>query len=583
MPTFTLRGFTIDGDALSYIGTTNITITLPANYTFQYQYSNTFNNPGFAIADFGIPGVIIPEAFFDESVNSAVNASPYGDGEFDEIYFANLTLSNGTILTLLTIYEAAADVDHIFVLDSTGPFTIPQSQAQFDTLFGSVVDVSVVTTGPFAAGADLDFALVEPLTLIATSENDVWTGSEDNDVFDGGIGNDSIAGLGGDDDLFGGSGNDTIDAGDGDRDEVYGLAGNDLLFGGAGTRDDLRYDRDAQNGGTNGVNVNLATGIAIDGFGNTDTVSGFERVRGTNFNDTLIGDDGRNQLRGLGGNDFIDGGGGQDQVTYLDATSGVTVNLVTGLVFGGSGNDTLVSIEEAIGSDHNDTLIGNDADNYFEGGFGNDSIDGGDGFDFIGYFESTLGVTVNLATGIVTGDEGTDTVVNIEGVEGSTANDSITGNDGRNILVGNTGDDTLRGGAGRDDLRGELGNDLLDGGDGGDDAVDYRDASGGVLVNLALGFASGADGNDTILNVERIWGSFFDDTLIGDDGDNIIQGRGGDDSLDGGAGFDAVDYFDASGGVNVNLATGLVSGADGNDTLANFEEVAGSFFDDKMC
>ena len=95
-----------------------------------------------------------------------------------------------------------------------------------------------------------------------------------------------------------------------------GGAGNDTLDGGDGS-DLVSYVSDAQFGGTAGVNVNLATGIAIDGFGNTDTLISIEGVSGSNAADTLVGSDGIDILFGLGGNDFLDGGAGEDAVVYL--------------------------------------------------------------------------------------------------------------------------------------------------------------------------------------------------------------------------------------------------------------------------
>ena len=51
-----------------------------------------------------------------------------------------------------------------------------------------------------------------------------------------------------------------------------------------------------------GVNVNLATGIAIDGSA-TDTLRNFDRVIGSSFNDTLTAGTGNDTLTGNGGSD----------------------------------------------------------------------------------------------------------------------------------------------------------------------------------------------------------------------------------------------------------------------------------------
>ena len=50
-------------------------------------------------------------------------------------------------------------------------------------------------------------------------------------------------------------------------------------------------------------------------------------------------------------------------------------------VSGSAGRDTLVSIENVIGSAFDDTINGNEYDNHIEGGAGTDTINGGAGND----------------------------------------------------------------------------------------------------------------------------------------------------------------------------------------------------------
>jgi Ca2+-binding RTX toxin-like protein len=86
---------------------------------------------------------------------------------------------------------------------------------------------------------------------------------------------------------------------------------------------------------------------------------------------------------------------------------------------------------------------------------------------------------------------------------------------------------------------------------GANDTLDYSYYDQAVTVNLADGIAPGInDGEETgISSIENITGSAFDDTLIGDDGSNIIKGGSGDDTIDGRAGDD------------------ILEGGDGNDDL----------------
>jgi Ca2+-binding RTX toxin-like protein len=75
---------------------------------------------------------------------------------------------------------------------------------------------------------------------------------------------------------------------------------------------------------------------------------------------------------------------------------------------------------------------------------------------------------------------------------------------------------------------------------------------------------------------QGIQGTPGDDVICGLGGNDLIIGNGGADLIDGGGGIDRVGYQNAPGGVTVNLATGVVSGAAGNDRLANVEQVMDS-------
>jgi hypothetical protein len=71
----------------------------------------------------------------------------------------------------------------------------------------------------------------------------------------------------------------------------------------------VRYDRDVNFGGTQGVVVDLEAGTAIDGFGDTDTLINIQRVRGSQFDDILIGSSTQDNV--------LRGGGGADTFVYL--------------------------------------------------------------------------------------------------------------------------------------------------------------------------------------------------------------------------------------------------------------------------
>lgn len=108
------------------------------------------------------------------------------------------------------------------------------------------------------------------------------------------------------------------------------------------------------------------------------------------------------------------------------------------------------------------------------------------------------------------------------------------GNDrGVTALTGGDGNDTILGLGGNDWLTGAAGNDTLDGGAGERDEARYLDAATGVTVNLATGTAQdGLGGTDTLLGIEDIRGSAFDDVLTGlVGGGSQLFGEGGNDLL----------------------------------------------------
>ena len=308
----------------------------------------------------------------------------------------------------------------------------------------------------------------------------------------------------------------------------------------------------------------------LSALGGNDTVNGLngdDIIDGGAGNDSLTGGSGDDILIGGLGNDILIGGLGTDTASYADAGSRVTVSLEFGTEQDtlGAGLDTLSQIENLIGSRFNDILIGNGADNILEGGGGSDVLDGGLGIDTASYAGSTNRVIINMAANTITSGHATgDTFISIENITGSRFADTITGNGGNNVITGGegfdvlsgfTGNDTILGGAGNDFMTGGAGADFIDGGEGISDVVRYVGSNAGVTINLATGTAFGghADG-DTILNTEFVFGSSFDDTIIGDDVNNWLYGDGGNDTLSGGAGIDK--FFGGAGSDTFMFAAG---------------------------
>jgi len=330
-----------------------------------------------------------------------------------------------------------------------------------------------------------------------------------------------------------------------------GREGNDTIDGQGGT------DRADYNFNPSGVNVNLATGTARDGWGDTDTLSNIENVRGSAFDDTVVGDGGDNRLEGGAGNDTIEGGAGNDYfvggagtdtLTYANSASGVTVTKPQDAATTGSANDGFGGVD-TIEQGAADILIGSAFDDVLTGS----------------------PVHTSALPDVFGGDE----------IHGGAGNDLVIGLGGVDLLHGDAGNDTLLGGAGDDELYGGAGDDSLDGGDGFDIAF-YDGATSAVNANLKTGVATGGAGNDQLTGIEAVSGSSFADTLTGSDGDDFLAGQLGNDILDGGAGFDVLYYGDAAASISVNLGTNAASGGDGVDTISNVEGVIGSGFGDAL-
>jgi Ca2+-binding RTX toxin-like protein len=100
--------------------------------------------------------------------------------------------------------------------------------------------------------------------------------------------------------------------------------------------------------------------------------------------DKMAGQDGNDTFLGGAGVDYMDGGAGVDSVNYERSNGAVTVDLRSGRGFGADAEgDTLVGIENLVGSQYNDTLTGNAGDNTLKGGFGNDRLSGNEGSDVL--------------------------------------------------------------------------------------------------------------------------------------------------------------------------------------------------------
>ena len=138
------------------------------------------------------------------------------------------------------------------------------------------------------------------------------------------------------------------------------------------------------------------------------------------------------------------------------------------------------------------------------------------------------------------GDDGRDKLFGGDGndwLEGGRGKDELNGGDNNDFLWGQDGDDELDGGNNDDYLDGGIGADTLDGGDGRDIAS-YYGSEEGVHVSLQPfvligGGNTGGDAEgDTLVNIEDLAGSRYDDELFGNDQANLLWGMEGNDVHD---------------------------------------------------
>lgn len=296
-------------------------------------------------------------------------------------------------------------------------------------------------------------------------------------------------------------------------DSITGLAGNDTIQGGAGA--------DTVDGGTNtdtltyadataGVSVSFTsslggTGSAGDASG--DVFSNVEVVQGSAYNDTLGGFASTETLRGGAGDDLYiltttNGTAAAIVENAAEGTDTVQTNLTSFTLVANLENLTYTSTASftGIGNASDNVITGGTGNDILRGGVGADTLNGGAGLDLADYQGAAAGVSVNMTTGVYTGEAAGDVFNSIEGVRGSNLADTLTGTAGADNLQGMTGDDLLNGGAGADTIDGGTNTNTLS----------YADAASGVSLSFtsALGGTGGVEAAEqTAIEVKELWAS----------------------------------------------------------------------------
>lgn len=438
-----------------------------------------------------------------------------------------------------------------------------------------------------------DWELGANQQIHGTAANDTIIGTTGNDIIVSGGGNDTIFAGGGDDIIKYSFGNDLISSGNtGDdtlemwryssREVHFEIIGDNILItsadGSVLLEDQIKFDI-----GHSASNIetiwfsdsNFSEWMIRQQAVWDQSTTGSDSVLGTNFSDIIYDNE---------GNDTITAKGGDDEIYYNsgdDVIAGGLENLGTDtlylsehraddVIFSVDGNDILVStsagsirLQQQIEWD-----IGNANSNieFIEFEFGavalnevqirqravTDGMTSGD---------DTISGTMFADT--IHGDAGSDHLIGSGGndhlygdagndeIFGGAGNDLLYGGEGNDSIIGDQGNDAFYGGAGNDVLYGGYGSDSFYGGDGFD-FVSYESAS--TRLNADLRGSSqntNSAAGDVYVGIEGLIGSNFNDTLRGDDNDNIIFGgagndilwaRGGDDTLYGGAGSNRFNF-----------------------------------------
>lgn len=419
-----------------------------------------------------------------------------------------------------------------------------------------------------------------------TPFDDVLSGDEFDNVINGDDGLDVLSGLGGndtlnggndEDELFGGDGDDTLNGGN-DDDRLFGEDGDDTLNGDDG-EDDLR-------GGDGNDEL----------FGGNDD----DVLRGGDGDDELFGGNGDDRLIGGEGADVLDGGSGFDTASYISSSAGIDVSMGEDFEENtprseGDG-DTLINIEQVLGSDHDDTIrdIGFGDSVFGRGGDdtfvvnGSAEINGGAGYDrlvvegFFGFGESDEGevdfpdespvtgveelvisggnaelfisleqlqsfervvfdetATSTSALTVFVGDAAVFDVsqllplIDILGDAADRPNVGLLGGDADQVFTGDDGANVFGAGGGDDRINAGAGDDELNGGSGDDD-LRGDDGDDQLFGGSGDDSLRGGTGDD------ELFGQNDNDLLLGGRGDDQLDGGFGDDLLDGGSGADRI-------------------------------------------
>jgi Ca2+-binding RTX toxin-like protein len=406
------------GVGTSSVATTGIDVNLGA------VAGNTLGIRGTAAADniaYGATGVNLNnDAFKDITISNVDTHVVYlGDGA-DTFTASGGAPIGGAFATPITVYGGAgadlfnqgatttlsetifggADIDTVSYALRVAAVTVTVGAGVNDGIALEVddikSDVEIVTGG--TVNDTMTAAAGVAVTFNGGLGNDTLIGDSAADTLNGDGGNDILRGKGGADVLSGGDGNDTFD-------EETASNGGDVFNGGAGI-DTLDYSQRLL-----GVTVTMDGSAANDGASaspgegdnckaDVEDILGTDvadSITGNALNNTITGGLGADTLNGGAGDDLfltgavsdgldtIAGGTGVDTIDYSGRAVFVNVTLAPSSPSGIAGEGDLLAtdMENVIGTDYNDIIVGNASANELVGGTGDDTLSGLAGDDVL--------------------------------------------------------------------------------------------------------------------------------------------------------------------------------------------------------
>jgi Ca2+-binding RTX toxin-like protein len=353
------------------------------------------------------------------------------------------------------------------------------------------------------AGDDVLQGSADGERLEGGTENDTVNGNGGGDFLSGGDGADSVSGGPGDDGIDEGSspsGPDVDSGGDGidrldyrSRDENVGVSldgapGDGAACPGASCEgDNVQADIERLLGG-NGDDALTGSAAAneLDGEDGNDVLDGAggpDDLFGGDGADTLAGSAGGDHLTGDAGGDNLQGGGGED---FLEAEA---LDLAADAYSGGAGEDT---VDFVAGSSISIVIYGG-VHQALRVSLDGRPDDGVTSTDISGPRDNAMADLENIV-----GGEGADLLI------GNGKANQIEGEDGNDRIVGGKGADGLLGENGRDQLTGGKGRDLLDGA-GGADRIKARDRKPDeVLCGSSADKVKGDRADDVAADCEKV-------------------------------------------------------------------------------